>query len=405
MAALPILVRDGSPHQLLPLSLSPKSATNPDGYDEAWLQDLIQRCPELLPIQELEPGFGRLIPVAREVACGHGYIDNLFVTADGGIALVETKLWRNLEARRMVVAQALDYAAALARMDYETFERAALAGLLSRPRPSSLHALLADQAEVLDEPAFIQAISSNLRRGRMLVIAAGDGVRAEAEALADLLQSHAGARFTFALVAIELFRTGEGAILAVPRAVAKTVLIERGVVSITDDRVQVAPARPATNATGPALRTTLTEEAFLEAMALRDPRLPEAIPAFLARISAFGVEPEWRASLNLKWVGGPDGPVNLGYIRKDGGLATDMTSYKLGELARPYLQALADLAGGRLVEKAGSYPFVAAADGRSSVKIERLLPDHADGWALAMDGLVLALQDRAARDQPLPSST
>ena len=135
MAAVPILVRDNVLRPLRPLALAPKSAANPDGYDEKWLQLLIQSNPEVLPITELEPGFGRLIPVATEVACGHGYIDNLFVTAQGGIAFVETKLWRNIEARRLVVAQSLDYAAALSRMGYETFERAALAGKLSRPRP------------------------------------------------------------------------------------------------------------------------------------------------------------------------------------------------------------------------------------------------------------------------------
>ena len=329
MAALPILVRDNVPRPLRPLALTPKSAANPDGYDEKWLQDLIQAYPEVLPTTELEPGFGRLIPVATEVACGHGYIDNLFVTAQGGIAIVETKLWRNIEARRLVVAQSLDYAAALSRMGYETFERAALAGDLGRPTPPSLHALIADEAEALDEPQFIQAVSQNLKRGRMLVIAAGDGVRAEAEALADLLQSHAGARFTFALVAIELFKADDGAILAVPRSVAKTQLIERGVVSILDDRVGVAPS-PQTLTTGSAPRSSLTEDQFLEAMAKRDARLPAAIRAFLARLADIGVEPEWLASLNLKWPGGPDGPVNLGYVRKDGGVATDMTSYKLG---------------------------------------------------------------------------
>ena len=397
MAALPILVRDNVPRPLRPLALAPKSAANPDGYDEKWLQLLIQSNPEVLPRNELSPGFGRLLLVATEVACGHGYIDNLFVTAQGGIAFVETKLWRNIEARRLVVAQSLDYAAALSRMGYETFERAALAGKLGRPKPSSLHASIADQAEALDEPQFIQAVSQNLRRGRMLVIAAGDGVRAEAEALADLLQSHAGARFTFALVAIELFKADDGAILAVPRSVAKTQLIERGVVSIYDDRINIAP-NPQTEATGSAPRSSLTQDQFFEAMAKRDARLPEAIRAFLARFAEVGVEPEWLESLKLKWPGGADGSVNLGYIRKDGGVATDMTSYKLGARALDYLQALAEMSGGKVIQRseAGLPSFVAGADGKSAVKVECLLPAHANEWLAAMRRLIFKLQTNPA---------
>ena len=392
MAALPILVRDNVPHPLRPLALAPRSATNPDGYDEKWLQDLIQAYPEVLPSSEIEPGFGRLIPVATEVACGHGYIDNLFVTAQGGIAIVETKLWRNLEARRLVVAQLMDYAAALSRMNYETFERAALAGGLRRAKPASLHALIGDQADALDEPAFIQAVSQNLKRGRMLVIAAGDGVRAEAEALADLLQSHAGARFTFALVAIELFKSDDGAILAIPRNVAKTQLIERGVVNILDERVSITPS-PRLVATGSAPRSSLTEDDFLEAMAKRDARLPTAIRGFLARLAEIGVEPEWLASLKLRGPGGPDGSVNMGYIRKDGGVATDMTSYKLGGQANAYLEALAQMSGGRVIwREQPSWPLVTGPDGRNGLKIEQLLPAHLDGWVNAIRQLILELQ-------------
>src|SRR3546814_19642266 len=54
--------------------------------------------------------------------------------------------------------------------------------------------------EALDEAEFIDAVSLNLRLGRMLAIVLGDGIRTETEALCDLLQSHAGAHFTFALV-------------------------------------------------------------------------------------------------------------------------------------------------------------------------------------------------------------
>jgi hypothetical protein len=53
------------------------------------------------------------------------------MTPSGDIALVETKLFRNPDARRLVLAQVLDYAMAVFRMDFALFEQAALRGLFS----------------------------------------------------------------------------------------------------------------------------------------------------------------------------------------------------------------------------------------------------------------------------------
>jgi hypothetical protein len=75
-------------------------------------------------MEQIEPGFGRLIPVCKELpltfgAGKSGSLDNLFVTRGGGLFLTEAKLWRNPEARRSVVAQAMEYAAALFRLNYD----------------------------------------------------------------------------------------------------------------------------------------------------------------------------------------------------------------------------------------------------------------------------------------------
>src|SRR3546814_20051753 len=58
-------------------------------HDENWLQTLIHDHPAILPVSDIEPGFGDLIAAAREVPCGHGYIDNLYLTPSGDIVLVE----------------------------------------------------------------------------------------------------------------------------------------------------------------------------------------------------------------------------------------------------------------------------------------------------------------------------
>jgi hypothetical protein len=58
----------------------------------------------------------------------------------------------------------------------------------------------------------------------------------------------------------------------------------------------------------------MTEELVVEKMASLNKALPAHLREFLDRIAAIGVEPVWKASLNLKWFGWPDEPVNLGYV-------------------------------------------------------------------------------------------
>jgi len=363
-------------------------------HDEAWLQQLIFDHPDLLPVAEIEPGFGEPIAVAREVPCGHGYIDNLYVTPTGEIVLVETKLWRNVEARREVVAQALDYVAALTAMTYETFEAALLRGSLAPTKPASLYACVAEAVGALDEAAFIDAVAVNLARGRMLVIALGDGIRKEAEALAGLLQSHAGAHFTFALVELATWRSpATGDILVVPNTLAQTVMIERGIVVVEEGRAVVKPVPP--NVVTKA--QSLSEAMFYEGLAAKDPDLPDAIRTFLKLVEPLGVYPELKASLNLK-VDRADAPkpLNLGYIQKNGQLWTNPVAWGAPrELALRYNQSLADLIGGTVATHDGLY---LSTNGSSAPSLSRLLPAHADGWADAIRRLLaeLAEGERAA---------
>lgn len=262
-------------------------------HDEKWLQALIHDHPAILPISDIEPGFGDLIAAAREVPTGHGNIDNLYLTPSGDVVLVETKLWRNGQMRREVVAQALDYVAALTLMGFEAFEMAVARG---QQVPRRLYDLVRDHPEALEEAEFIDAVSLNLRRGRMLVIVLGDGIRTETEALSDLLQSHAGAHFTFALVELATWQNSAGDILAVPSTLARTVMIERGIVRVEDGEATVHPI-PASAQKGPQ---SISSADFWDMMAKRDPSLPTAIRSFLSALEPLGVYPDLKASLNLK---------------------------------------------------------------------------------------------------------
>lgn len=70
-----------------------------------------------------------MICIGREVAVGSGentgYIDNLYITPSGMIVIVETKLFRNQEARRTVIAQIIDYAKEVQKWDAEKLDKIA----------------------------------------------------------------------------------------------------------------------------------------------------------------------------------------------------------------------------------------------------------------------------------------
>ena len=83
-------------------------------FNEAWLQELLEENPSIIPSGDVSSEYAPLICIGREVPVGsgetQGYIDNLYITPTGRIVIVETKLFRNQESRRTVVAQIIDYA-------------------------------------------------------------------------------------------------------------------------------------------------------------------------------------------------------------------------------------------------------------------------------------------------------
>lgn len=77
------------------------------------LQEYIYDHPETIPVYELRED-KRLLVAARELQTESGPIDAFGVDKEGDLYIVETKLYRNPD-KRTVVAQALDYGAALWR--------------------------------------------------------------------------------------------------------------------------------------------------------------------------------------------------------------------------------------------------------------------------------------------------
>lgn len=75
------------------------------------LQEYIYENPESIPLYEIKEDI-RLLILAREFNTNSGPIDAVGIDRDGEIYLIETKLYKNTDKRK-VVAQVLDYGAAL----------------------------------------------------------------------------------------------------------------------------------------------------------------------------------------------------------------------------------------------------------------------------------------------------
>jgi hypothetical protein len=367
-------------------------------FSEQWLQGLIHKHPDCLPVGDIEPAFGELISVGMEIPTRHGPIDNLLITPQGQIVLVEAKLWRNPEARREVVAQALDYATCLFDWDYEELEQGILKATFGdSSRPAKLFDLFADKGG-LDQAAFIDAINTNLRKGRVLILVVGDGIRSEARKLATMLQSHAGAHFTFALVELNVFELGgEDDVLIYPRILAQTEMISRGVVEIVGDRVVVSPPKAATmGAVGVAKPSkpqpqSITADEFYDAMAALDPALPDKLRAFLTSIEPLGVETDFQKSLVLRWDPPTGRTINLGYIQRNGEVWTsDVHAHAPRELSHTYIEELAR-AWGMDVEKVA---FGGAWHVRVNGRAPRitLIADKLDRWTAAIDNFTTAVR-------------
>jgi hypothetical protein len=56
----------------------------------------------------------------------------------------------------------------------------------------------------MDEIAFHDAVSRNLKRGRVLLLIVGDGIREGLETMTEFLQQHAGLHFTLSIIELAL---------------------------------------------------------------------------------------------------------------------------------------------------------------------------------------------------------
>jgi hypothetical protein len=204
------------------------------GRNEAWLRDTLFDHPELLPLRDIDPSFGPLIPLCKELHTEAGRLDLAFINPYGRLTLVECKLWRNPQARREVVVQVLDYARAISRWSYSDLQRE-----VTRARGGAGNVpfeLARKENPSLNERQFVDDAYLAMRSGRFLLLIAGDGIREDVGAIAELINRNAAAGFAFGLVEVALYGFESGSLVIQPRIVARTQIIEHTVVTVRDTK-------------------------------------------------------------------------------------------------------------------------------------------------------------------------
>lgn len=210
-----------------------------DNKTEDWLQDVIYKHHILLPVNEFDESFYPLIPLGREVVTPRGNIDILFVSPYGKLILVETKLWKNPEKHRTVVAQLIDYAKEVSKWTYNELNDAVLKSSRSSGTSDKRNLDQATKLHIenagLEFSDFQDRLINNLEKGEFLLLIVGDKISPNVALLSEAIHGAPGLNFTIGLIELQLHKlekNKEWPLIVIPDIVGRTVEEIRGVVHV-----------------------------------------------------------------------------------------------------------------------------------------------------------------------------
>jgi len=205
--------------------------------DELSIQNLVFDFPSCIPVSDIDEAYNPLIPVCKELNTPVGPLDIFMITPNGDISIIETKLWRNPESRRKVIAQILDYANELSNWSYEDLQRE-INRKLNR-KGNTLYEIIKENTNelLINEADFVDNVSRNLSRGKFLLIIIGDGIKEGAMNIANYLSSSAHLNFMFGMIELTLFQIDEKTRVVIPRTIVKTKEIQKFNIELPDGLV------------------------------------------------------------------------------------------------------------------------------------------------------------------------
>jgi hypothetical protein len=213
---------------------------------EKWFQELLFQNPAVIPVEDVHPGASRFIPVCRELTIpktgGNSvYLDLFGITPEAKLVLIECKLWRNPQARREVVAQALEYASLLRNWSYSDLA-VRLQNTLRTKAANPLFETYQKAGGALDEEEVHDRVARALKAGDFLVIIAGDGIREDVLAIAEHLNQNSGMATSLALAEFQIFSGASGETIIIPRVPVRTeVLTHRVYLGSSGEPLSIEP--------------------------------------------------------------------------------------------------------------------------------------------------------------------
>lgn len=255
-------------------------------FSETWLQEVLQAYPQILPVDEIEPIFWPLVPIGREIGTRVGPIDNLFISKAGYLVLVETKLWRNSQAKREVFAQAIDYAGEVATWSFEDLD----AKCRNRNDNKGVIELIQSSLDLdKDELPTEDEIARNLRLGRFLILVVSDHIHDSLINMLGFVNRYPHLATNVGLIELHCYMAPDlsDEIIAVPSIIAKTQILERSIIEVTivpDLQHQISAKQIKNPDGGP-----LSEDAFWTDLKQKSPASMEKAKKILDH---FGKYPE-----------------------------------------------------------------------------------------------------------------
>jgi len=157
---------------------------------EEILREAVKKYPDIIPLEEIDENFDPLLIIGREFSLeGAGSIDLLGIDVSGLITIIEFKLEKNTDIRK-IVAQVIEYAANLWEMSYDVLDkkvqdyfnssRCEIKELKNKTLVESInwHHKKIKKEDSLDfsPEDFIKNVSSNLQKGEFRLIIFCDNV-------------------------------------------------------------------------------------------------------------------------------------------------------------------------------------------------------------------------------------
>ena len=188
-------------------------ATEARFVSEQQLHDAVAEFPELIPHDRF--GLGRLTVLAREFPCAAGYIDLLLVDEFGRLVVCEVKKGAENADVRRVIAQMLDYGAALWQTDIDAFE-AAVAHCEPRTGETLAGSVTAKLGSLEEPEAFRLQVAQCLADGDLVFLYVVRDLDPRTERVVDYLTTRP--KIPLFVMEVDNYRTGDSSLL-VPRAV------------------------------------------------------------------------------------------------------------------------------------------------------------------------------------------